>query len=299
MWLWRLLGFLSMAESATAVFVLDEWKEFPYDIVRHLLTFGPTYLIYYSFHRARRYAARMSQNAAAGQQTAGDSPPPVVYLRSFVVDEEMGSTPGIQPETEEEVLALIFGRVGPFVALGRPQEELPTLGAARMYMESGWEQAVTDLMSGARLVVLRAGETEGLLWELGRATQVLSPERLLIVVPDGRKSYEAFRERAQPFFPRPLPEYPVRKPSRANLKGLICFEPGWAPRFLTFKWALLRGHMTNPLPYALQWVLKPVYERLGIPWRPPPINWGRLLILIFFALALLQGLYQLARRFSF
>ena len=146
----------------------------------------------------------------------------------------------------------------------------------------------------ARIVVLRAGETENLLWEIGLATRELQPEQLLLLVPSGRKNYEAFRSKAERYFQRPLPEYPSWKTSRARIKGVVCFESDWTAHFFTFKRMFLRGSLMDPLPRALQATLRPVYGRLGLPWHPPSINWIRLLLLGLLVLVLLYALYEKA-----
>jgi len=92
---------------------------------------------------------------------AEDNRPPVVYLRSFQDDSveaegtlsaervaNMGAVGGAilavldyegGTMTEEEQLAEALRDVGPFVAVGKPGEKLPQLGAARMYLQdSEW-----------------------------------------------------------------------------------------------------------------------------------------------------------------
>jgi len=95
---------------------------------------------------------------------AEDNRPPVVYLRSFqddyVTAEGTLSTPELGAfggalvggmlealdlaggtVTEEEQLAEALKDVGPFVAIGKPGEKLPQLGASRMYLQdSEWRQ---------------------------------------------------------------------------------------------------------------------------------------------------------------
>lgn len=235
----------------------------------------------------RRYVAR-TKLGPKGEEP-DDSCPLILYLRSFA-DEDSPVLPNwFIPEMEEEKLGRVFGKVGHFVALGNPGETLPTLGARRMYVEEDWQKSVTGLMTRARLVVVRTGATEGIMWEVGQATELLRPEQLLLVVPQGRESYDDFRRKARPLFRRPLPEYPAWTLSRTDLKGVIWFEADWTPRFVTLKWMFLRGRALDGLPHSLQAALQPVYARLGIEWRPPSINWLRLLVLGLLALLLLRA----------
>jgi hypothetical protein len=286
-----LLAILTMVGGIIANILLDQW---------HMLTgwtkafLNPVCLMsaFYSFlHISNKYEARMSRDSAAAQLLAKDPRPPVLYLRSFKADAQEDRQLYLQSETQEEKLKEVFSRVGPFIAIGRPGESFPTLGAARMYLGDDWQKTITDMMSQARLIVLRVGATDSLLWEVRHATRELRPEQLLLIVPRGRKNYEQFRSMAQPVFPRPLPEYPMWKTSRARIKGLICFEPDWTASFLAFKHMFLRGNIRDSLPPALQQALQPVYERLGIPWRPPSINWVRLLLFSLLALILILVLY--------
>ncbi len=100
----------------------------------------------------------------------------VLYLRSFAHDEAgptlskllLANVTGSPLRffiTAEERLAELLSRVGPFVALGRRGEALPTLGAARLYVaDDEWRHRVTELMTRADLLVFRAGTTSA-LWE--------------------------------------------------------------------------------------------------------------------------------------
>ena len=77
-----------------------------------------------------------------------DERPPVVYVRSFSSDDELHGVEGplsrvykglhytaaVSPEQE---MAWIMDRAGPVVAIGKPGERLPELGAARKYVDDG------------------------------------------------------------------------------------------------------------------------------------------------------------------
>jgi TM2 domain-containing membrane protein YozV len=59
---------------------------------------------------------------------------------------------------------------------------LPELGAARLYAsDNEWRTVITDLMTRAQLVVVRAGATANLQWEIEQAVKLL-PRRQLILV---------------------------------------------------------------------------------------------------------------------
>ena len=77
-----------------------------------------------------------------------DGRAPVVYIRSFKSDDRIASrfawTAAFSIEQE---LAGIMSRVGPVVAIGRPGEPLPQLGAARLYVgDDEWRGTITNLI---------------------------------------------------------------------------------------------------------------------------------------------------------
>jgi hypothetical protein len=83
------------------------------------------------YMRGKRYHAIATHDLLVRK----DHRPPVVYLRSFKADEvtRRGTIFG-DFQTEEEVLAEVLSEFGPVVAIGKPGEELPELGAARLYV---------------------------------------------------------------------------------------------------------------------------------------------------------------------
>ncbi|MEE1753968.1 hypothetical protein [Streptomyces sp. SP18CS02] len=181
----------------------------------------------------------------AEEVTARDTRPPVLYLRSFLDDSVTRRSTlagsyayGYTQYTEEQELAQALEHMGPFIAVGEPGEELPQLGASRLYMDEGWQARVIDLMTGARLVVLRLGTTEGLWWEFEQARTRLSPERLLLLVPDGTDEYERFRRRAWTELAVHLPPYsPVFDfpDGGLSMRGAIFFGPDGTPYAIPFR----------------------------------------------------------------
>jgi hypothetical protein len=300
MWLWAVLAFLIPGAIIVGYIILDTLKVLP-SFVRGAA--NPITLMsisgFCAFY-ARRYHARLTKDrveiagaSVAQLVMAEDRRAPVLYLRSFKEDIKAGKPRNVHGETQEEMLKSVFSQAGPFVALGKPNESFPTLGADRLYLDQDWENTVVELMLRCRFVVVRTGATESLNRELLWATQQLRPEQLVLVVPSGKKHYESFRSTVQRYFPNDLPTYPSWKTPRAGIKGLICFDSDWIPRFLSFKRMFVRGSMLNPLPRSLQSLVRPVYERLNIPWRPPSVNWIRVLIIGLSTLLLLFVGYKL------
>ena len=69
--------------------------------------------------------------------------------------------------TEEEQLLKALRGLGSAMAIGRPGEKLPQIGAARVYYDDNeWRDRVEKLIRSARLLVIRTGIGEGLRWEV-------------------------------------------------------------------------------------------------------------------------------------
>lgn len=210
---------------------------------------------------------------------------PVVYLRSFQ-DDAVAAVGSDYPgrgalwtfvsaiATEEEQLAQVMKDFGPFIAIGKPGEKLPELGAARMYLEdSEWRDKVRELMSRANLVVLRAGTTDGLWWEVETAAKIVSPEKILFLLPYEREQYDAFRLKAEKYLPCRLPDYLTgkKKITAGSIRGILYFEPDWRPHFLELK-GFDRAEFTKPWVRTFKTTLEPVYGQLHVEWRKPRSN---------------------------
>lgn len=148
---------------------------------------------------------------------------PVLYLRSFPLDANLArpSLPeillGLVPLADaEQTLTREMRKVGPVIAIGRPGEALPALGAARFYVShERWKEKVADVVRVAELVVWATGVTEGLRWEISHLIELLPPEKLVLwahphLLRVGEAEREAewnrFREMLGGLFRRPLPE---------------------------------------------------------------------------------------------
>lgn len=155
-----------------------------------------------------------------------------------------------------------------------------------MYVSNDqWRDAVSGLMDHARLVVLRIGRSDGLLWELEQLTN-RDPRKLLLLVTRRRKEYQAFREGTKAYFPHPLPEYGGGQPGSmfrsgglGKLRGLIYFDENWGPNYIkltALKWPwrftprFLGG---SNLIKRLRWGLRPVFNQIGLEWKAPHIRW--------------------------
>ena len=120
-----------------------------------------------------------------------------------------GPAAGTSMLTAEEQLREAFHTVSPLVAVGRRGEPVPELGADRMYVGGRWQQAVVDLIMRSRLVVLGLGPGEGPRWEVEQVTRLLSPQRLMLLLPADPQAYHDSALALARSFPRGLPAYPA------------------------------------------------------------------------------------------
>lgn len=264
-------------------------------------------------HRSRQYLAPNAE-----QLLQRDPRPPVVYLRPFDAD-DIDPDPPNQYEylygegtfeeafgaSEEEQLAVCMNELGPFVAIGKPYDLLPKLGAARIRVsDQQWKAKVTEWVSRAQLIVLRIGFTKGVEWEVAHIVEHAPPEKLVLLLPfTPATGYETFRERMREQFNRDLPEISHRDwTPPLSVCGLMYFSSGWEPHFVELDRPLLNRisrvldkiasmgkirilAIMGPRPlitlllFALQplnWVtaqykraLGPVVEQLGMRWKRP------------------------------
>jgi len=229
------------------------------------------------YWRSRQYADK-----AVASRVISDSKPDVLYLRSFATDPSFSSTArGFISGwlTEEEQLGEVLQPFGDLVAIGKPGETLPTPGAARLYAsDAEWQKDVTSQMQNARLVVIRAGTTGGLLWEFKEVFQVVNPKKLLILIKLGQKQYESFRKEAGQIFKASFPKaHEVKR--FGTIPGSFRFSPSWNPNFLPLRAPFCR-RFYKPYCALLKFTLRPVFEEYGLEWKPPPVSVLTVLVVV-------------------
>jgi hypothetical protein len=181
----------------------------------------------------QRYGERFLQQPA-DEVLLRDGRRPVLYLRSF--SDDLTSQPTlrfISPyKIRAEELLVLLNVLGPFVAIGRPGEALPLLGANRWYVsDSDWKHRVAELMAACRLtVILARAATQGLEWEITQARLILSPTQLVFYFPqeDHTKQaqhYQAFKMAVSKYFPIPFPD-------GVSSGGFLRFGANWVPEFV-------------------------------------------------------------------
>jgi len=116
--------------------------------------------------------------------------PPVLLLRSFT-DDVAGISPNMliprlfrRRKRLEETIGEQLTGTGPFVAIGRPGERLPQLGANRLYLaDSEWQRVVESYIARSDLIIVIAGKTHWVRWELANVLKQDRIAALLIVFP--------------------------------------------------------------------------------------------------------------------
>lgn len=184
------------------------------------MTVGVT-AFFYLGPKIWRYGLRVA-SPDAETVLKNDHRPPILYFRSFSQEEEahrfwkvLGYAnswpilPGYSPwpPMEQYQFNKLMNRLGPYIAIGRPGELLPEIGAARLYVsDEEWQDKVSLLLEKARFVVIRAGASPGLEWEIKQVVDRLPPTRILLITPPKKRDYEAFRSWFSKLLPKPLPK---------------------------------------------------------------------------------------------
>jgi hypothetical protein len=257
------------------------------------------------FRSGWKYDARTAEEALAL-----DPRPPVVYLRSFGIDDQiLVPAPGLAAKltglftytasiSPEQEMAFILERVGPVIAIGKPGERLPQLGAARLYVgDDEWRAVVGKLMNDAALVVIRAGDTANLWWEVQEALSRCSRERVIIVALGQPGTLAAFEQRFVNAFGTPsarsaasgsgglLRLLQLIFPYGRGVGTIIYFDSKGKPwtEPLSFRLTWL-GVILGPYrPYrdALQAAFRNTFAELGVRWVSKRSLTGAVLLALF------------------
>jgi hypothetical protein len=169
---------------------------------------------------------RMSAKLA-GEVLESDRRAPVLYLRPFEADE--------RKHWYAQRIAKAARSIGPVIAVGRPEENLPaTPHIAREYLlDEEWHARVLELMRRAQLIVLHVGGSPGLAWEIEQAIGLGRPERLVVCLgpesvprlgdsPRAGAAYQQFVAWFGHAFPKGLPRDP-------GASAFLTFTADWTP----------------------------------------------------------------------
>lgn len=244
-----------------------------------VITMPPIFLIFPAMiglvARGRRMRALPAEELLRREGRA-----PVVLLRSFsdddLIDPTYTATYKVVPGRYEDRLIAALAALGPAVALGRPGEKDPHMGAARLYVkDEHWQNAIAYLMAHATAVLAVVGGSPGLWWEIELAIQQVPVERLLF------------------FFPYPAPPGTRRSYWRAAFlqhqvwgrfvrrKLFPAMDAERQARYKAFR-ERVNARLTHPLPEALGDARFIAFSPEGLPMLIIPAKpsiWTRVLTL--------------------
>jgi len=157
-----------------------------------------------------------------------DSRKPIIYLRSFAEEFEPG-TIFFDKARSDETLTSVLKKVGPVVAVGRPADKVEPLGAARIYFDDlTWQEHVTILMRMSKLVVIQAGISPGLTWEITTAKKWLEPQQILFSFLSWQELDPASRETKYSQFAANLKSnLELNLPERIDSAYFLHFDHEW------------------------------------------------------------------------
>lgn len=140
--------------------------------------------------RGWQILAKLSVSDAAEVLRRTDSKP-AVLIRSFgdddatVWSDELGlDTRYWGPARFEASISDGLGRILPLLAIGRPKEAMPLLGAARSYFaDANWQEEISKWFDQAAMIIGIGGTTEGLQWEVRTLEEKGLLSKLVVLFP--------------------------------------------------------------------------------------------------------------------
>ena len=299
------IGFSLLQEDATVSGLADQWV---------VLAVGVAFLLFVTviqtFRRSLQWDALSAEEALRRDPRA-----PVLYLRAFTddglmsvrghnwQDRVLGKAAGALTLTSpEQELAFILQRVGPVVAIGKPGERLPELGAARVYVShDSWQQTVLEMLERSSLVLARVGASPGVLWELDRVLSRAQRSKVVILVLGSTEDQAAGVRAIESRIGEPLPL--VAPPAsrfrwllrllgadpQRSIGVLVGFDAAGRPLADAIPMTafgpsdLVRSAMLRPYAGSLRAACRKLFTQKGHEWRDPPSR------LVAVTLALIGG----------
>jgi hypothetical protein len=286
------LAFSLMQEDATVRALGDAWV-----ILATMVALALFISVVQLFRRSQQWEA-----LSADEALRRDARPPVTYLRAFTDDGRMAvpghhwqdrvlgkAASGLTLTSPEQELAFILQRVGPVIAIGKPGEHLPELGAARLYAShESWQRTVLDMLRRSSLVLARVGASPGVQWELDQVLSLAQRSKVLILVLGSPKDQAAGIRAIESRIGEPLPlasapASPWRRllkllgadPQR-SIGVLVGFDSGGRPLAdlipaTTYGPSdVVRMLILRPYAGPLRAACRKLLRRLGHEWRDPP-----------------------------
>jgi len=182
----RTRGLIFLGLGIVLLVVLVAYPDFGF-VINVLLAVLLGVGIFVCLIRARQYF-----QTSADSLLEHDKRAPILFLRSFSDDPKINAAAGV---TYEGVARLVdfsletrltnhFMQFGPFIAVGLPSEAVPQIGAARAKLsDEEWQAAVRDWMETSSVIVMYAGTTKWIGWELERIIEGGWSDKLIILFP--------------------------------------------------------------------------------------------------------------------
>ena len=223
------LGFSLVQEDATVSGLGDLWVVIAVGVALMLFV-----TVIRTFRRSQQWDALSAEEALRRDPRA-----PVLYLRAFTDDGLMAirghnwqdrvlgkAASALTLTSPEQELAFILQRVGPVVAIGKPGERLPELGAARVYVShDSWQQTVLEMLERSSLVLARVGASPGVLWELDQVLLRAQRSKVVILVLGSADDQAAGMRAIEARIGEPLPTVATRPVRFRRLLRLIGADP--------------------------------------------------------------------------
>jgi hypothetical protein len=114
---------------------------------------------------------------------------PILYLRPFDSDDDPSYKLNLDGtmsggSTDELDIVRATTKLGPLIAIGNPNDDLPTLGAGRTYVDNDtWQDKVVQYIDKSQLIILRIGFSEGVIWELSKLFSQSDLSKLILLIP--------------------------------------------------------------------------------------------------------------------
>jgi hypothetical protein len=204
---------------------------------------------------------------------------PIVFLRSFSDDAAMVTSKRLfdrlawRRRRLEEIAVSALAPLGAAIAIGKPGERLPKLGAVRAYYpDEEWQAAVLEWMRRAQLIVLVGGVSHWTLWELRQVMDLGNHGKLVLVLPPDLDA--GAREARWAALAKTVAGTPWEEEFRAaRPSGLlaIVFKPGGSLLPIRGN-ARLQADYEAALRLAVVELSDPVAQTVGpldLPYRPP------------------------------
>jgi len=227
----------------------------------------------------RRLRTRILQ-----EQDLDEIPFPIIYLRPFKKDSSIfrqSLAAGFLPPwflsrflvSIEEGLARALQPLGSLVAIGKPGKKLPGAGASKLYVGDDWKIKVTKLLQKGKFIIIHPGRSEGIMWEVGKAVEVVDPKKFIIYLGSvsSKRKYNSFARMMKNHTNILIPPYSNKKGKFQGSLGFLGFDENWNGFFLFQKPPFFRQG-PNAQENFFNYSLKSLFDRAGVDWCPPPVS---------------------------